>query len=347
MGGLLFCLPMAMAAPGGSGAGVGSAAAASSGGHAGVSAAPAAHASGGSVGIGRSPIGVGRSSFGAGGGFRSPVVNAGSAYRPGVSGFTGINRNVGGSYAAAGTGFAQRPASTRSVLPVTSVNNAWTDPVSPRVSGAKAASNSRFGRTPYENAPGNAAGQAANGSFRGGRNGNGGYRNHRYYYNNFPYAVYYPYLYNNFGYYGGYGSPGYYGDVSADAGLSTDDTNNVLGAPDFQNTPNNYYSYAAPDQGAPDSAKQPAPDQSLPNAPAVGPQGPSSADQSAAAAPPGPDSLVEAVQNELARRGYFGGKADSMYGPATKEAIRRFQTDQHLPVTGRINEATLHSLNLD
>ena len=36
-----------------------------------------------------------------------------------------------------------------------------------------------------------------------------------------------------------------------------------------------------------------------------------------------------------------------MYGPATKEAIRRFQSDQHLPSSGLINEATLHALHLD
>ncbi len=61
----------------------------------------------------------------------------------------------------------------------------------------------------------------------------------------------------------------------------------------------------------------------------------------------GPDSLVEAVQAELSRRGYFGGKIDAVYNPATHTAIQRFQTDQHLPASGRINEATLHALQLD
>ena len=61
----------------------------------------------------------------------------------------------------------------------------------------------------------------------------------------------------------------------------------------------------------------------------------------------GPDSLVEAVQAELARRGYFGGKVDAIYNDATHAAIQRFQTDQHLPASGRLNEATLHALELD
>ena len=225
------------------------------------------------------------------------------------------------------------------------VNNAWTDPVSPRVAGTGSAAILRTGNSLYPGASGYAANRSANGSYRHGDNGGDGSRGrHRYFYNNFPYAVYYPYLYNNFGYDGGYG----YGGVADYAGLSTDNTDNVLGAPDFQNTPNNYYSYVAPDQGARNSAAdQPAPAQSLPDAPAVGPQAPGSADRSTGNQQQGPDSLVEAVQSELARRGYFEGQPDSMYGPATREAIRRFQSDQHLPATGRINEATLHALKLD
>ena len=61
----------------------------------------------------------------------------------------------------------------------------------------------------------------------------------------------------------------------------------------------------------------------------------------------GPDSLVEAVQAELSRRGYFGGEIDAVYNAATHAAIERFQADQRLPATGRINEATLHALELD
>ena len=60
-----------------------------------------------------------------------------------------------------------------------------------------------------------------------------------------------------------------------------------------------------------------------------------------------PDSLVEAVQQELIRRGYFGGKVDAMYGPDTRDALRKFQQDHHLADTGLINEATLHALQLD
>ncbi len=199
----------------------------------------------------------------------------------------------------------------------------------------------------YAGAYGDGSNRFSDGRSQQGQNGRYGYRgNHRYYYNNFPYGVYYPYLYNNFGY-GGYGNYGYGGGVADYSGLNADTSVADLGAPDFSSTPNNYYSYVAPEQDAPNTdLSAQAPTQSLPDAPTVGPQNPSSADKSSGATP-GPDSLVEAVQNELSRRGYFQGKPDSMYSPATKEAIRRFQTDQGLPATGRINEATLHALRLD
>ncbi len=61
----------------------------------------------------------------------------------------------------------------------------------------------------------------------------------------------------------------------------------------------------------------------------------------------GPDSLVEAVQTELTRRGYYQGKIDSMFKPDTEAALRRFQQDNYLAPTGHINEPTLHALNLD
>jgi hypothetical protein len=63
--------------------------------------------------------------------------------------------------------------------------------------------------------------------------------------------------------------------------------------------------------------------------------------------PLGPDSLVEAVQTELTRRGYFQGKVDSMFTPDTEAALRHFQQDNYLAPTGHLNEPTLHALNLD
>ncbi len=61
----------------------------------------------------------------------------------------------------------------------------------------------------------------------------------------------------------------------------------------------------------------------------------------------GPDSLVEAVQAELARRGYFQGKVDAVFRPDTEAAVRRFQQDNYLAPTGHLNEPTLHALDLD
>lgn len=61
----------------------------------------------------------------------------------------------------------------------------------------------------------------------------------------------------------------------------------------------------------------------------------------------GPDSVVEAVQEELARRGYFAGKADGALGAASQEALRRYQKDQRLAPTGGVNEATLFALGLN
>ncbi len=265
--------------------------------------------------------------------------------------------NVTTNRGVAGNGFGIVPSRVnQNYFPATRVNNAWTDPSDLRLTNARNgtyATSARRNDPIYTTRPGNhlypgsyGYGQNPSNNYSYyGQNGGNGYRGrHRYFYNNFPYGVYAPYLYNNYGY-GGYGNEGY-GDVATSyAGLNTDNSIADLGAPDFSSTPNNYYSYEVPEQQAP-APNPPAPNQSLPDAPTVGPQTPAPADRSANAAQ-GPDSLVEAVQNELSHRGYFEGKPDSMYSAATKEAIRRFQTDQGLPATGRVNEATLHALHLD
>ena len=61
----------------------------------------------------------------------------------------------------------------------------------------------------------------------------------------------------------------------------------------------------------------------------------------------GPNSMVEAVQAELLRRGYFGGTVDGVFGSVTSDALRRFQGNQGLARTGLINEATLFALGLN
>ena len=169
--------------------------------------------------------------------------------------------------------------------------------------------------------------------YRGGNyNGNDRFRfPYRYY--NYPYA-YGPYYAPYLGYYGGYyGGDATYGDLS----------NVATGYGNGTATVTQQYA----DQGQDANAdNQPAP--ASQSAPQVDSQG-QSEDNAAQGTVPnnGPDSLVEAVQQELIRRGYFGGKVDAMYGPDTKEALRKFQQDHHLADSGLINEATLHALQLD
>ncbi len=48
--------------------------------------------------------------------------------------------------------------------------------------------------------------------------------------------------------------------------------------------------------------------------------------------------LVSEVQRGLAERGYYTGALDGLIGPATREAVRRFQADAGLPVTGIVDQ---------
>jgi hypothetical protein len=52
------------------------------------------------------------------------------------------------------------------------------------------------------------------------------------------------------------------------------------------------------------------------------------------------------VQRALSRRGYYRGEIDGDVGPATRAAIRSYQYNRGLEVTGRIDGALLRSLNL-
>jgi len=57
-------------------------------------------------------------------------------------------------------------------------------------------------------------------------------------------------------------------------------------------------------------------------------------------------SSAAGVQRELARRGYYNGAIDGVVGPQTRAAIRTYQVDRALPVTGRIDTPLLRSLRL-
>lgn len=53
---------------------------------------------------------------------------------------------------------------------------------------------------------------------------------------------------------------------------------------------------------------------------------------------------VRAAQERLIALGYLGGEADGVFGQDTERAIRRFQADHALVVTGQLDEATLEAL---
>jgi peptidoglycan hydrolase-like protein with peptidoglycan-binding domain len=58
------------------------------------------------------------------------------------------------------------------------------------------------------------------------------------------------------------------------------------------------------------------------------------------------DSNVAVAQADLAELGYYSGPVDGIYGPATSEAVRRYQNDNHLAVTGTLTLQTLESLEV-
>jgi len=59
-----------------------------------------------------------------------------------------------------------------------------------------------------------------------------------------------------------------------------------------------------------------------------------------------PNSSVSQVQAVLARRGYYHGAIDGSMGPATRSALRQYQQNHGLPVTGRIDWPVLEALRL-
>ncbi|MEY2491289.1 MAG: hypothetical protein QOH24_240 [Verrucomicrobiota bacterium] len=58
------------------------------------------------------------------------------------------------------------------------------------------------------------------------------------------------------------------------------------------------------------------------------------------------DSTVAAAQEQLAGQGYYHGEVDGIFGPETRRAITRYQSDHGLGVTGRLNTDTLHVLGV-
>jgi hypothetical protein len=58
------------------------------------------------------------------------------------------------------------------------------------------------------------------------------------------------------------------------------------------------------------------------------------------------DSSVSQVQSALSREGYYSGAIDGNLGPETRNALRRYQRDRGLNVTGRVDRATINALGL-
>jgi hypothetical protein len=57
-------------------------------------------------------------------------------------------------------------------------------------------------------------------------------------------------------------------------------------------------------------------------------------------------SRVSNVQSALAREGYYDGPIDGSLGPATQKALRRYQRDHGLQVTGSVSRGVLEALRL-
>ncbi len=62
---------------------------------------------------------------------------------------------------------------------------------------------------------------------------------------------------------------------------------------------------------------------------------------------PDPSALPKEVQKQLSKRGYYRGSIDGEFGPASKSALTRFQQDNHLRATGRVDGATLKALGFE
>ena len=55
---------------------------------------------------------------------------------------------------------------------------------------------------------------------------------------------------------------------------------------------------------------------------------------------------VQAVQTQLLQLGYYNGSIDGVFGPATRDAVARYQIAKQLSVTGSLSPDTLQSLRL-
>ncbi|MEB3161884.1 MAG: peptidoglycan-binding protein [Prochlorothrix sp.] len=77
------------------------------------------------------------------------------------------------------------------------------------------------------------------------------------------------------------------------------------------------------------------------------PSASSSSSPSSSSASSGFNSATADLQADLADLGYYRGQVDGMYGPLTEEAIRNFERDSNLPVTGVVSIQMLNALDAE
>jgi peptidoglycan hydrolase-like protein with peptidoglycan-binding domain len=56
--------------------------------------------------------------------------------------------------------------------------------------------------------------------------------------------------------------------------------------------------------------------------------------------------VTSAVQSKLREHGYYQGPIDGVIGAGSRRAIRSFQAEQGLPVTGSIDSKLLRALQI-
>jgi Putative peptidoglycan binding domain len=69
-------------------------------------------------------------------------------------------------------------------------------------------------------------------------------------------------------------------------------------------------------------------------------------DNSAYNIAPADSATVQAVQRQLLNLGYYNGPIDGVFGPATRDAVAKYQIANQLNVTGSLSTDTLQSLGL-
>ena len=74
------------------------------------------------------------------------------------------------------------------------------------------------------------------------------------------------------------------------------------------------------------------------------PAAPAAATEAPAHAAPAASMSVEDMQKRLVELGYQPGTPDGKSGPRTVNALKKFQQDHHLPVTGRLDPETIARL---